>query len=191
MASLEAMRAQLNLIVVEIKASANMIASSAAEIADGNNDLSQRTEEQASSHILALNAAVEAARAGEQGRGFAVVASEVRNLAQRSALSAQEIRTLIMNSVGHIGVGEQAVHEAGDTMTAIVGSVARVRDIMGEIVNPSLEQTAGIEQINTAVTEMDQVTQHNAALVEEATASAQSLADLAQQLRGTVARFTL
>ena len=191
MASLEAMRAQLNLIVVEIKASANMIASSAAEIADGNNDLSQRTEEQASSHILALNAAVEAARAGEQGRGFAVVASEVRNLAQRSALSAQEIRTLIMNSVGHIGVGEQAVHEAGDTMTAIVGSVARVRDIMGEIVNASLEQSAGIEQINTAVTEMDQVTQHNAALVEEATASAQSLADLAQQLRGTVARFTL
>jgi len=142
-------------------------------------------------NILALNAAVEAARAGEQGRGFAVVASEVRNLAQRSALSAQEIRTLIMNSVGHIGVGEQAVHEAGDTMTAIVGSVARVRDIMGEIVNASLEQSAGIEQINTAITEMDQVTQQNAALVEEATASAQSLADLAQQLRGTVARFTL
>ena len=142
-------------------------------------------------NILALNAAVEAARAGEQGRGFAVVASEVRNLAQRSALSAQEIRTLIMNSVGHIGVGEQAVHEAGDTMTAIVGSVARVRDIMGEIVNASLEQSAGIEQINTAATEMDQVTQQNAALVEEATASAQSLADLAQQLRGTVARFTL
>jgi len=142
-------------------------------------------------NILALNAAVEAARAGEQGRGFAVVASEVRNLAQRSAAAAKEIKGLIDDSVGKVGVGSALVGEAGRTMEEIVGSVRRVTDIMGEITAASQEQTSGIEQINQAITQMDQVTQQNAALVEEASAAAQALQEQAHGLSQVVATFKL
>ncbi|QOF77244.1 methyl-accepting chemotaxis protein [Variovorax sp. 38R] len=133
-------------------------------------------------NILALNAAVEAARAGEQGKGFAVVASEVRSLAQRSAAAAKEIKTLIGDSVEKVEAGSKQVAEAGRTMQEIVGSVKRVTDIMGEITTASQEQTSGIEQINQAIAQMDQVTQQNAALVEEATATAQSLQEQAEGL---------
>ncbi|NMM05780.1 PAS domain-containing methyl-accepting chemotaxis protein [Polaromonas sp.] len=133
-------------------------------------------------NILALNAAVEAARAGEQGRGFAVVAAEVRNLAQRSAAAAKEIKTLIGDSVDKVEEGSKQVLEAGKTMDEIVGSVKRVTDIMAEITVASQEQTSGIEQINQAITQMDQVTQQNAALVEEAAAAAASLQEQASGL---------
>ncbi|MGJ7527677.1 methyl-accepting chemotaxis protein [Variovorax sp. GB1P17] len=142
-------------------------------------------------NILALNAAVEAARAGEQGRGFAVVASEVRSLAQRSAAAAKEIKTLIGNSVEKVEEGSKQVAEAGRTMEEIVGSVKRVTDIMGEITAASQEQTSGIEQINQAITQMDQVTQQNAALVEEASAAAQSLQEQAGSLVQAVSIFKL
>ncbi|RST47229.1 methyl-accepting chemotaxis protein [Variovorax sp. MHTC-1] len=142
-------------------------------------------------NILALNAAVEAARAGEQGRGFAVVASEVRNLAQRSAAAAKEIKTLIGDSVEKVEEGSKQVAEAGRTMDEIVDSVKRVTDIMGEITAASQEQTQGIEQINQAITQMDQVTQQNAALVEEASAAAQSLQEQAGSLSQTVSIFKL
>ncbi|CAN7616991.1 methyl-accepting chemotaxis protein [Variovorax sp. LjRoot290] len=142
-------------------------------------------------NILALNAAVEAARAGEQGRGFAVVASEVRNLAQRSAAAAKEIKGLIDDSVGKVDAGSQLVGEAGKTMEEIVGSVKRVTDIIGEITAASHEQTQGIEQINQAITQMDQVTQQNAALVEEAAAAAQSLQEQAGSLSQAVSVFKL
>ncbi len=142
-------------------------------------------------NILALNAAVEAARAGEQGRGFAVVASEVRSLAQRSAAAAKEIKTLIGDSVGKVEEGSKQVAEAGRTMEEIVGSVKRVTDIMGEITAASQEQTSGIEQINQAVTQMDQTTQQNAALVEEASAAAQSLQEQAGALVEAVSVFRL
>ncbi|MDM0021329.1 methyl-accepting chemotaxis protein [Variovorax saccharolyticus] len=140
-------------------------------------------------NILALNAAVEAARAGEQGRGFAVVAAEVRGLAQRSAAAAKEIKGLIDDSVSKVGAGSALVAEAGQTMEEIVGSVKRVTDIMGEITTASREQTAGIEQINQAITQMDQVTQQNAALVEEASAAAQALENQAGSLVDAVSVF--
>ncbi|MGJ7485395.1 methyl-accepting chemotaxis protein [Variovorax sp. LT2P21] len=142
-------------------------------------------------NILALNAAVEAARAGEQGRGFAVVASEVRSLAQRSAAAAKEIKGLIDDSVGKVAAGSHQVAEAGQTMEEIVASVKRVTDIMGEIMSASHEQTQGIEQINQAISQMDQVTQQNAALVEEAAAAAGSLQEQAATLVGAVSVFKL
>ncbi|QNA90983.1 methyl-accepting chemotaxis protein [Massilia sp. Dwa41.01b] len=142
-------------------------------------------------NILALNAAVEAARAGEQGRGFAVVASEVRNLAQRSAAAAKEIKTLIGDSVEKVERGSKLVGQAGVTMDEVVASVKRVTDIMGEIANASAEQSAGIEQVNMSIIEMDSMTQQNAALVEEAAAAAQSLQDQAGELARVVSIFKL
>jgi methyl-accepting chemotaxis protein len=140
-------------------------------------------------NILALNAAVEAARAGEQGRGFAVVASEVRNLAQRSAAAAKEIKGLIDASVANVETGSRLVNDAGQTMGDIVSSIQRVTDIMGEITSASQEQTLGIEQINAAITQMDEVTQQNAALVEEAAAASQSMQEQAANLATVVGFF--
>ncbi|MEA9886107.1 methyl-accepting chemotaxis protein [Xanthomonas campestris pv. raphani] len=257
--------AQLAEIVGRIQQSAVSINSAASEIAAGNQDLSQRTEQQAANleetaasmeeltstvrqnaeharqanqlaigaagvasqggeivskvvgtmagieasskkiadiisvidgisfqtNILALNAAVEAARAGEQGRGFAVVASEVRTLAQRSTAAAKEIKTLIDDSVERVTEGSALVHTAGTTMAEIVSSVQRVTNIMGEISAASQEQSAGIEQVNTTVTQMDETTQQNAALVEEATAAARSMEEQATQLTEAVAVFKI
>ncbi|WP_127168390.1 methyl-accepting chemotaxis protein [Xanthomonas sp. BRIP62415] len=257
--------AQLAEIVGRIQQSAVSINSAASEIAAGNQDLSQRTEQQAANleetaasmeeltstvrqnaeharqanqlaigaagvasqggeivskvvgtmagieasskkiadiisvidgisfqtNILALNAAVEAARAGEQGRGFAVVASEVRTLAQRSTAAAKEIKTLIDDSVERVTEGSTLVHTAGTTMAEIVSSVQRVTDIMGEISAASQEQSAGIEQVNITVTQMDETTQQNAALVEEATAAARSMEEQAVQLTEAVAVFKI
>ncbi|WOB28376.1 MULTISPECIES: methyl-accepting chemotaxis protein [Xanthomonas] len=142
-------------------------------------------------NILALNAAVEAARAGEQGRGFAVVASEVRTLAQRSAGAAKEIKHLIDDSVSKVAEGSSLVQQAGTTMSEIVASVQRVTDIMGEISAASQEQSSGIEQVNLTVTQMDEATQQNAALVEEATAAARAMEEQAGQLTEAVAVFKL
>jgi methyl-accepting chemotaxis protein len=140
-------------------------------------------------NILALNAAVEAARAGEQGRGFAVVASEVRNLAQRSAGAAKEIKELITASVANVDQGSRLVDDAGRTMGDIVASIQRVTDIMGEITAATQEQTSGIEQINLAIGQMDAVTQQNAALVEEAAAASQSMQEQAANLANVVSFF--
>ncbi|MDD5299686.1 MAG: methyl-accepting chemotaxis protein [Gallionella sp.] len=257
--------AQLKEIIGQIKDATDTINTAAKEIAAGNNDLSQRTEEQASSleetassmeeltstvkqnaenakqanqlaigasdiaskggsvvgqvvttmdsinessrkivdiisvidgiafqtNILALNAAVEAARAGEQGRGFAVVAGEVRNLAQRSAAAAKEIKTLIGDSVEKVEGGSKLVAQAGQTMEEIVTAIKRVTDIMSEITAASQEQSQGIEQVNTAITQMDEVTQQNAALVEEAAAAAESLEEQAQNLAVSVGTFKM
>ena len=142
-------------------------------------------------NILALNAAVEAARAGELGRGFAVVASEVRNLAQRSAAAAKEIKNLIDDSVHKVEIGTKLVDDAGKTMEEIVSSVKRVTDIMSDISAASIEQSQGIEQVNRAITQMDDVTQQNAALVEEAAAAAESLEEEAQNLTNSVSVFKL
>ncbi len=142
-------------------------------------------------NILALNAAVEAARAGEQGRGFAVVAGEVRSLAQRSAEAAREIKSLIGNSVEKVESGSRLVAEAGTTMNEIVASVRRVNDIIGEITSTASEQSDGIGQVSTAVGQLDQMTQQNAALVEESAAAAESLRDQAGRLAEMVGRFRI
>jgi len=142
-------------------------------------------------NILALNAAVEAARAGEQGRGFAVVAGEVRNLAQRSASAAKEIKALISASVARVENGSTLAAEAGNTMHEVVLAVKRVTDVIGEISSASMEQSTGIDEINKAVVQMDASTQQNAALVEEAAAAAQSLDDQAKILKRLVGKFVL
>jgi methyl-accepting chemotaxis protein-2 (aspartate sensor receptor) len=192
---------------------ANQLAASASEVAlRGGSVVSQVVDTMGSIHasskkivditgvidgiafqtnILALNAAVEAARAGDQGRGFAVVASEVRSLAQRSAAAAKEIKGLIDDSVGKVDAGSALVGQAGQTMEEIVASVRRVTDIMGEIASASQEQTSGIEQINQAITQMDRVTQQNAALVEEAAAAASSLQEQAGHLVQAVGVFRI
>ncbi|MES2106114.1 MAG: methyl-accepting chemotaxis protein [Pseudomonadota bacterium] len=263
--SLKEMNDSLISTVSEVRVSTDTIATASSQIASGNLDLSQRTEEQASSleetassmeeltstvrqnadnarqanqlvvsasdyatkggrvveqvvgtmgsikdssrkivdiisvidgiafqtNILALNAAVEAARAGEQGRGFAVVASEVRNLAQRAASAAKEIKELINDSVEKVDAGSRLVDEAGVSMNEIVTSVRQVADIMSEIAAASSEQSTGIEQVNQAVTQMDQVTQQNAALVEEAAAAAASMQEQAAKLAEVVSVFKL
>ncbi len=140
-------------------------------------------------NLLALNAAVEAARAGEQGRGFAVVASEVRSLAGRSATAAKEIKDLIQDSVRKVQDGSTLVTQSGQTLEQIVSSVKKVSDIVAEIAAASREQSAGIEQVNRAVMQMDELTQQNAALVEQATAASQGMADQARELNEMMSRY--
>jgi methyl-accepting chemotaxis protein len=142
-------------------------------------------------NLLALNAAVEAARAGEQGRGFAVVAAEVRNLAQRSATAAKEIKALIQDSVQKVEGGAERVGQSGQALEDIVASVKRVSGIVGEIAAASEEQSQGVDQVNKAITQMDSVTQSNAAQTEELAATARTLADQGERLRALVARFRL
>jgi methyl-accepting chemotaxis protein len=142
-------------------------------------------------NLLAVNAAVEAARAGEEGRGFAVVASEVRSLAQRSAVAAKEIKVLIQDSMRKVDAGSTLVNRSGETLQGIVGSVKRVTDIVSQIAAASIEQSIGIEQVNTAMTQMDQVTQSNSAQTEELSATAESLSEQAARLLELTSTFTL
>ena len=142
-------------------------------------------------NLLAVNAAVEAARAGDEGRGFAVVASEVRSLAQRSAVAAKEIKGLIQDSLRKVEAGSSLVSRSGETLQGIVGSVKRVTDIVGEMAASSGEQSTGVQQVNSAVTQMDQVTQSNAAQTEELSATAQALSEQSVQLLQLVSTFTL
>jgi methyl-accepting chemotaxis protein/methyl-accepting chemotaxis protein-1 (serine sensor receptor) len=265
MAAMQQMRSQLQQIVAGVRDNADSVATASAQIEQGNLDLSQRTEEQASAleetaasmeqiganvahnaehvtqasqlaeaasalarqggdavreavstmkiisdssqkigdivgvmdgiafqtNLLALNAAVEAARAGEQGRGFAVVAAEVRHLALRSAEAAKEIKVLIASSTRHVEQGEALVNRAGATMSEVVGSIQRVSGLMSEISAASQEQSTGMGQVSEAVSQMDQVTQQNAALVEESAAAASSLRSQADQLVKAVSVFRL
>ena len=175
-------------VVTQVVATMGAINASAARIADIIGVIDGIAFQ---TNILALNAAVEAARAGEQGRGFAVVASEVRNLAQRSAAAAKEIKSLIDDSVQKVQHGSELVDQAGATMGEIVGSIDRVTDIMAEIMAASQEQSTGIEEVNRAIVQMDQATQQNAALVEEASAAAQQLREEADSLALAVGAFRI
>jgi methyl-accepting chemotaxis protein len=175
-------------VVTQVVSTMNEINSSSKKIADIIGVIDGIAFQ---TNILALNAAVEAARAGEQGRGFAVVAGEVRSLAQRSAEAAKEIKALIGTSVDKVETGAKLVQDAGTTMNEIVASVQRVSDIIGEITAASSEQSSGIGQVNTAVTQLDQMTQQNAALVEESAAAAESLKDQAHKLASVVSSFRI
>jgi methyl-accepting chemotaxis protein len=190
---------QLALSASEVAIQGGSVVGEVVETMKGINDSSKKIAEiigvidgiAFQTNILALNAAVEAARAGEQGRGFAVVAGEVRNLAQRSAEAAREIKALISVSVGRVEQGSALVDKAGATMQEVVASIRRVTDIMGEISAASVEQSNGVAQVEQAVTQMDQMTQQNAALVEESAAAAENLKAQAEQMVQAVAVFKL
>jgi methyl-accepting chemotaxis protein len=190
---------QLSLSASSVAVQGGEVVGEVVQTMKGINDSSRRIAEiigvidgiAFQTNILALNAAVEAARAGEQGRGFAVVASEVRSLAQRSAGAAKEIKTLITASVEQVEKGSALVDKAGTTMQEVVSSIRRVNDIMGEISSASTEQSGGVTQVGEAVSQMDQTTQQNAALVEESAAAAASLRTQADQLVQAVALFKL
>ena len=177
-----------DIVVGRVVATMEEISNSSSKIADITGIIESIAFQ---TNILALNAAVEAARAGEQGKGFAVVASEVRSLAQRSSSAAKDIKSLIATSGQKVLDGSALAHDAGKTMTEVMDAIARVTTIMQEIALASREQSKGIEQVNQAITQMDQVTQQNAALVEEAAAASQSLEDQGRQLNASIAFFQL
>ncbi|HGD4068170.1 TPA: methyl-accepting chemotaxis protein [Enterobacter hormaechei] len=216
MASMEQMRQALLSTISQVRDASHTVTHAAQEIASGNIDLASRTEQQASAltqtaasmeelsatvanntdnvfqtNILALNAAVEAARAGAQGRGFAVVASEVRTLAQKSAVAAKDIESLIAQSVSSVKNGAQLVNRSGEVIDSIISSVNKVHTLMEQISVASEEQSRGIGQVGQAVTEMDGVTQQNAALVQQSAAAAASLEEQAQQLSQSISSFSL
>jgi len=218
-ASLEETSASLEQITATVRQSADN-AQQASQLANGSKDSAEQGQEVVSravtamleinvssakisdiistideiafqTNLLAVNAAVEAARAGDEGRGFAVVASEVRSLAQRSALAAKEIKVLIQDSLRKVQAGSDLVNRSGETLHGIVGSVKRVTDIVSEIAAAAGEQSTGVEQVNTAMTQMDQVTQSNSAQTEELSATAQALSEQASHLLELVSVFTL